>query len=654
MERAKKIITSLFIGLVISFLNMNGLAFATTQDFYFEDYVADYYLSPAEDGSSKLHVKEVLTAFFPEFDQNHGITKTIPFLNQAGKNRTVKSEAALNFSALRNGVPENIAKTTKDDTTFTFYLGEPDKFVHGAQVYTLEYDFTNVIVDFDENENNVSSDPKAIKAFQELFWDTNGTGWEQEFKKVTANLHIDSASIQKLKPEVWCYVGKYTEKGQERCNFLKTDDGFTFATENLLPGENLSFVVRFEPNTFYVSIKKEYILVWLFIGEIVLCIIALFFKIRKWYKIAKPKYDLYKNIFVSPQYLPPEDQRIHVAEAEQLCLKKVKKSYVATLLELVVSKKATVFKATEEKHFKKKTWTVRLDVASEELSVPQCKMLEILNGSSGLKQGLEILIKKHRPTLWLSNCAKDYVSKAKNTLVQHGYMIKESPLHKSGATSSGGWLVMIVLIVQFGLIAAIKPLGNFVDNLDTLYVVGKEYLPICMVVLLVLVIIAGKIIKRRTQKYSLYTDRGIETVRYLEGLEMYIKMAEKDRLKFLQSVDGADTTNEGIVKLYEKLLPWASLFGAEDSWLKELSKYYEIGEIDIDKNFIDGLSSGAITNNVMQSIRSSTDYHSPVSFGSGSGWSSSDSGGGGSSFSSGGGSSGGSGGGGGGGGGGGW
>lgn len=56
-------------------------------------------------------------------------------------------------------------------------------------------------------------------------------------------------------------------------------------------------------------------------------------------------------------------------------------------------------------------------------------------------------------------------------------------------------------------------------------------------------------------------------------------MAEADRLKFLQSVDGADTTNQGIVKLYEKLLPYATLFKLEKSWLEEMGKYYEMQDV---------------------------------------------------------------------------
>jgi uncharacterized membrane protein YgcG len=63
-------------------------------------------------------------------------------------------------------------------------------------------------------------------------------------------------------------------------------------------------------------------------------------------------------------------------------------------------------------------------------------------------------------------------------------------------------------------------------------------------------------------------------VDYLLGMKMYLELAEKDRFAVLQSVTGAERidTSDGrqIVKLYEKLLPWAVIWGIEDSWAREL------------------------------------------------------------------------------------
>jgi len=79
------------------------------------------------------------------------------------------------------------------------------------------------------------------------------------------------------------------------------------------------------------------------------------------------------------------------------------------------------------------------------------------------------------------------------------------------------------------------------------------------------------------------TDKGLELVRYLKGLEMYIKTAETDRLRMLQSPEGAEKIGmpvntqdtRQLIKLYEAVLPYAILFGQEKQWNKVLGKYYQ-------------------------------------------------------------------------------
>ena len=74
------------------------------------------------------------------------------------------------------------------------------------------------------------------------------------------------------------------------------------------------------------------------------------------------------------------------------------------------------------------------------------------------------------------------------------------------------------------------------------------------------------------------TAEGSKLYDQLIGLKLYIQLAEADRLQMLQSISGADkvTTSDGnqIVKIYERLLPYAVLFGLEKEWSAELAKYY--------------------------------------------------------------------------------
>jgi len=70
------------------------------------------------------------------------------------------------------------------------------------------------------------------------------------------------------------------------------------------------------------------------------------------------------------------------------------------------------------------------------------------------------------------------------------------------------------------------------------------------------------------------SDKGAKWNDYLLGMRMYLQLAEQDRLRVLQSPTGADRIDVGdgkvLVKLYEKLLPWAVIWGVEDQWSKVL------------------------------------------------------------------------------------
>jgi len=72
---------------------------------------------------------------------------------------------------------------------------------------------------------------------------------------------------------------------------------------------------------------------------------------------------------------------------------------------------------------------------------------------------------------------------------------------------------------------------------------------------------------------------GTEAKEYLLGLKEYIKLAEADRLKYLQSPEGAKaygdySENTTKIKLFEKLLPYAIIFGLEKDWANSFKDIY--------------------------------------------------------------------------------
>ena len=113
-------------------------------NFYFSDFTADYYLSKDEEGISHLKVVENLTAEFPEFNQNKGICRQIPFTNQGGKNITLSGLSRNNLMLTRNGKPEPIYSITKENDYFNVCTGT-EEYVKGEQTYVFEYEFENQI-----------------------------------------------------------------------------------------------------------------------------------------------------------------------------------------------------------------------------------------------------------------------------------------------------------------------------------------------------------------------------------------------------------------------------------------------------------------------------------------------------------------------------
>ena len=81
------------------------------------------------------------------------------------------------------------------------------------------------------------------------------------------------------------------------------------------------------------------------------------------------------------------------------------------------------------------------------------------------------------------------------------------------------------------------------------------------------------------------TERAHPYVDHLWGVRDYIAWAEADRLAFLQSPSGAEVRElDGValLRLHERLLPYAVLFGLEKEWRRELALRFESVQPELD------------------------------------------------------------------------
>ena len=563
------------LGGLFVFNNPASAVTTSVNSFYFDDYEADFYLSEASDGTSRLRVVEKFTAVFPStISQNHGITRVIPYTNQDGQNLTMKSDDYIEINVKQNGKNVEPYKVESGDGYFTVYIGDPDTYVRGEQIYELEYEFRNVITEFNDDG----------KKWQELYWDTNGNDWSQRFEHILVRLHFEDDEIAKAYTgETSCYVGYYGTSGQNRCTTTKISNGVQFEAEKLKSRENLTFVAEFKADTFKVpGPSYDYRVVLAVIIELIIAV-GVVITIIKFRRQTKSKREYYQGLFETPEYTPPHD--FHVAEMAENYVRSTKlgSNKVATLMELAVNHKIELIKSeTTTKLGRTKTqWKVK--IKSLALTQPQVTILKILAGSnSNLSLDQEIVVKSHTATHSLIKLGQDFTRYAREILVQHNLMIVDTKKKaKAGEMPEPknpcGWLVLAATIILFaGIFVAIF---LFTDLPSYRTLVGGAPLVILFILILIAIFITSIICSSKLSPFFTHTEEGLKYSRYLDGLKLYISMAEADRLKFLQSVDGADTTNQGIVKLYEKLLPYATLFKLEKSWLEEMGKYYEMQDV---------------------------------------------------------------------------
>ena len=121
------------------------------------------------------------------------------------------------------------------------------------------------------------------------------------------------------------------------------------------------------------------------------------------------------------------------------------------------------------------------------------------------------------------------------------------------------------LVLLFGIAAALAYVTLWVP---VLLIFGA---------VLVVLLVAGLVSRKPL------TAQGAEARDHLKGLKQFIEWAEADRIRMLQSPQGAERARVDIrdprvkLKLYEALLPYAVVFGQEKQWAQELAVLYGEG-----------------------------------------------------------------------------
>jgi uncharacterized membrane protein YgcG len=507
-------------------------ASAGVNDFTITSFVADYYLDRDDSGHSTLRTVETIEAVFPP-NQNHGILRDIP-TSYDGHPVNLHIES-VNKS---DGSPWSYSAEDTDNGYRELRIGSANRYVEGTQTFVISYTQSNVTKSF--------SDTGA----DEFYWDVNGTEWAQPFGVVTARVHLGGGLTEALNGQSACYRGYFGST--QACEPEYEGTMYTFSANDLNPHENLTFAIGFEPQTFTPRDDSPFSspLFWLqsLLGVVSLIVLIWSIRLR-----ASTFRDQPGRPTIVAEYLPPKDVSVITAA---ILYKTPKRAVAAQLLDLAVRKNIRVLSSPAQGFFASgEDYVVELQSA-DGLRYDENKLASKFFGS-GMQRGASRALSKNDTTL--GEAIYKLMQSFKKAVYRSGFYrpvpasARALPPLIASASLGFGFFLLVGLISDAR--NPLLPMAIFLLTLTTF-------------------IVSIAVVSRRP-----LTREGAELRDHLEGLRLYISVAETDRIRMLQSPTGAeriDTNDRGVmVKLYERVLPYAVLFNQEKEWAKQLGDYYD-------------------------------------------------------------------------------
>jgi uncharacterized membrane protein YgcG len=511
-------------------------------DFSFESFSADYYLDVDADGRSTLRTVETFVALFPGIDQNHGMRRAIP-LDYQGVPTDVSVQSVTDGDG--NARPFDVET---DEDGFLLVTSADPGFVHGAQTYVFTYTQRNVTRFFENTDDD------------EFYWDTNGTGWLQGFGSVSARVHVAEEIAGALTGDAACYYGY--DGSATACDIRSEQEAngvvYAAAVQDLTGYQNMTVAIGFEPHTFvprddsYFASPVAVLQVLSVLGSIIAAIWAIVLR-------ATALSDGRGRPTIIAEYSPPKGLDLITAS---VILRKTSRGTAAQFVDFAVRRKVRIVETENQGWFARGTTYLLELIDPSGLSGPELNLAQALFGYQ-LQPGTGYLMSRKDPTL--SQHVRAIIQSATSAATREGLRKKGMARHAILPT----------------LLALLSAVGAFVFGVTLLDDSIGGLVPIALFVppIIGVLIVFGTVFR------TPLTDKGAELRDHLKGLELYIRLAEADRLRMLQSPEGAlrepmppssagTTDPRQIIDVYEKLLPYAVLFNLEKEWAEELGKYY--------------------------------------------------------------------------------
>ena len=478
-----------------------------------DERILRYDIEVAVNADGRLDVVERITARAEGSQIRRGLYRDFPtrYRDRYG-NRVVAGFEVVGLE--RDGRPEPWFVERRSNGVRVNFGNDDFLPVPAEYTYTLRYQTTRQVGFFEDHD--------------ELYWNAIGTGWIFPIDASRVDVRLPApVPIAQLQAEA--YTGPQGAQGQEyTARVVEAGSAQWDLASTLAPREGFTIVLSF-PKGVVAEPGAARRLAWL-LGDNrgVLVMLAGFawlltFTVRRWRQVGR---DPRQGVIIA-RYEPPDGH----TPADLRLMKRMgydPRCFSSDVLALAVAGHLTVH--TDDGFFRDTWWLERQQAKPDApaLAATQRTLLDLL--FPGGKNRLDL--KKSNPRTVSASQAH---AKALDHLLHPRYFKR----------NAGSW-------VAAGGIALLTTVLAFVVS-------GGGGLPVIIVVsilMLAIVILFGILVRAPT-------PLGRELLDQIEGLTLYLTVAERDELERMPGPDGPPALDAG---RYEMLLPFAVALEVEDAW----------------------------------------------------------------------------------------
>lgn len=501
------------------------------------------------DDDGTLEVVETIVVDFPP-QTNRGIIRTIPTAHRERSTR-VRHE----YSEVDGRPAADLVDLSEDDV-ISIRIGDPARYLEGRHTLTVAYSVEHTVQTYGE--------------VQELFWDVNGDDWLTPIDKVSVRLRIAPELTDARTGELRCLY-----EGQRACA-ISGDSSLVEASAQGIPQRStMTISVPFRAGTLPDEIDGSVVTGRWIVGTVVLLWTLCVLGMLGWNATRQRRWA--RDMVPLAQFTPPEDVPPYAA-AEIYGVPE--RGVMASIVDAAIEGSVDLTKRDGD------LYLAPGDVERERGDLADAAVRMALGRGGHEPVRVADGLADERGVREFTKTRTRYLRSKRSPVRLRDRSLTEMAGPILGATT----FVILSLATTFGLSAP--------WILGSLVVWGLAWA------------VAAGVSARWVR---LKADRRPD-FHHLEGMREYIQLTDADRLRLLQGPDTAERVGPADeIRVYERLLPYAIVFGLEDDWVREMGRAGRLDQLDWAAGDVAGLVSSGSTRSTIRPFASGSAFDTPDS-----------------------------------------